>query len=492
MRQDYTTQFIRSVVHPLWALKDGSRHLSYLRLYEQTQYWPTSRLEEMRWRRLERLLAHAYESSPFYRERFRRQGLEPRHIQAPEDLVRIPVLTKEEIQRWGKSMVSSTVPARELIADLTGGSTGRPLRFWRDRDADWHRRAAAFRHNRMAGWDLGERVGVLWGARRDLAGLRGWKAELRARLLERQRVLDASSMGPEEMARFAVTLRRFRPKVLLGYAKAMAAFARFLREEGRDSIEPESIVTSAEMLEPDERTLIESVFGCPVYNRYGCREVGLIASECEHHDGLHINAESLYVEIVAQGEPAPPGELGQVVITDLVNYAMPMIRYQIEDCARPAARTCRCGRSLPLIEGIAGRTTDFLLLPDGRLVSGAALTIYLVAKIRGIAQAQLIQENRAAVTVRLVPDVGFGEATLDSFRAEARAITGEGIAFRFELCERIEREPSGKYRFCISRMAEEMMDGGRAREGSPRRAGGAHGRSNGREKPCEGRRDDGR
>ena len=169
---DHTTRIIRSVVHPLWALKDGSRHLSYLRLYEQTQHWSRERLEEMQWRRLEKLLSHAYEFSPFYRDRFRRWGLEPRDIQSPDDLRRLPVLTKEDIQQSGQHMVSTSSRREELIPDMTGGSTGRPLRFCRDRFADSHRRAATFRHNRMAGWDLGDKVGVVWGARRDLVGLR--------------------------------------------------------------------------------------------------------------------------------------------------------------------------------------------------------------------------------------------------------------------------------------------------------------------------------
>jgi len=457
---DHTTRIIRSVVHPLWALKDGSRHLSYLRLYEQTQHWSRERLEEMQWRRLEKLLSHAYEFSPFYRDRFRRWGLEPRDIQSPDDLRRLPVLTKEDIQQSGQHMVSTSSRREELIPDMTGGSTGRPLRFCRDRFADSHRRAATFRHNRMAGWNLGDKVGVVWGARRDLVGLRGWKAEVRSRLLERQRVLDASSMGPREMARFGEILTRFRPTVLFGYAKAMAIFARFLSETGIDGIHPQSVVTSAEMLEPGERLLIEQAFGCPVYDRYGCREVGLIASECEYRGGLHINAESLYVEIMSNGVPARPGELGHVVITDLVNYAMPMIRYRIDDLASPAAASCKCGRGLPLIDKIAGRTTEFIVLPDGRLVSGASLTIYLVARIKGIGQAQLIQEDPTTVRVRVVPDHEFGDATIDSFCAQAREIMGDGISFRFELCDRIERESSGKYRFCISNVAGDRFSAG--------------------------------
>lgn len=177
-------------------------------------------------------------------------------------------------------------------------------------------------------------------------------------------------------------------------------------------------MTSAEVLEPADRQLIEEVFGCPVFNRYGCREVGVIASECPAHQGLHIAAEGLLVEIVQGNDPVRPGESGAILVTDLLNLGMPLIRYRIGDMGTWEEGQCPCGRGLPRLREVSGRVTDFLVGADGRLVSGVYLATYVVARRTSLGQVQILQEEPGRVRYRIKPG--------PSSRGETTWITSKG------------------------------------------------------------------
>ena len=179
----------------------------------------------------------------------------------------------------------------------------------------------------------------------------------------------------------------------------------------------------------------------------------MIATECDHQDGLHLCAETLFVEFIKDGRPAAPGEKGRVLVTDLDNPAMPFIRYEIGDVAAPMAPgVCACGRGLPRMEVAAGRATDFLIAPDGRIVSGASLTIYLIANAPGVAQAQLIQEERDRIVVKVVPGKGFGAETHAFFAAEIPQFLGDAMRYEVVTVDDIPCAASGKYRFSISKI----------------------------------------
>src|SRR5690606_30868307 len=227
------------------------------------------------------------------------------------------------------AMVSRLYARADLIPDMTGGSTGSPMQFYYDRHRLDSRVAATLRHNSWAGWQLGDLSAVLWGAPQDLQ-VGGTLARIRDWIIDRRILLDASRLTDEAMQHFAGELRRRKPKILQAYSNTLALFARYLRDHRITGINPQGIVCSAELLTDENRKLIEQTFGCPVFDRYGCREFAVIASECEVHDGMHINAENLLVEVLRDGEPCVDQD-GEIVVTDLRNLAMPMIRYRIKD-----------------------------------------------------------------------------------------------------------------------------------------------------------------
>jgi phenylacetate-CoA ligase len=252
-------------------------------------------------------------------------------------------------------------------------------------------------------------------------------------------------MSKEDMDNFIALLRRYRPRRLKAYAQSAAMFALYCRENGVDDIRFDSIITSAEVLLPENRTLIEETFRGKIFNRYGCRELSVIASECEYHTGLHVNADALIVEIdpIADGQPGS----GRVLITDLYNRSMPLIRYEIGDIARWAeTRQCACGRSLPRLANIEGRITDFLHLPDGKMVSGPSLTL-VIAQLSEIRQAQFVQTSVKDVRLDIVPREGYGPHTVEELQRRLYPYLRGQVRLTIRAVDRILSEKSGKYRF---------------------------------------------
>jgi len=443
----------RNIFFPLLTVYEKNNVRTHLKRLEESQYFTPERIREIQLNRLMRLLQHAHANCPFYRKRFDEAGLDPNRVRSLEDVRVLPVLTKRDIQDNLHSLRAANMPEQDMLSDKTGGSTGSPLNFFVDRERYALRQAAGIRHDRWAGWNIGDRSAYLWGHREDFFAWQGVKAGLRNWLVERRIFLDTSSITVARLAEFTQQLRSFRPKLFVAYANSMYLYARYLSETGtQDYHRPAAIITSAELLEAHQRELIEQIFECPVFDRYGCREVGMIGSECEHHQGLHVCAEAILVETSIGGKPAAPDQAGKIIVTDLMNFGMPFIRYQIEDVGSLSGKDCTCGRSLPLMNVAGGRITDFLVTPDGRIISGASLTIYLIANAPGIAQAQIVQEKKDEIIVRLVPGQGYGDETTRVLEKQLPDFFGPKVSFKFDVVGHIPVSASGKHRFSISRL----------------------------------------
>ncbi len=324
-------KLVRDVFVPLSLWKAGElAQLRYQREFERTQFLAANDVRSLQLHRLRVLLAHAYADCPFYRRRMQQANLAPQDVRSLDDLRALPSLEKREIQEYGDEMIARHWPRADLIRNQTGGSTGTPITFYLSSDRKCSRAAATLRHNRWADWRVGDKAAVIWGAPRDRPA-NDWRSQLRGLLLRQPLWLDTANVTEETLLSFHEALWRYRPRVIQAYARSAVLFARYLHANGLHAYQPQSIVTSAEILEEHERRLLEEVFRCPVFNRYGCREVSVVASECAEHSGLHVMAEGLYVEIETPHGPAAPGEMGAILVTDLLNHAMPLIRYRIGD-----------------------------------------------------------------------------------------------------------------------------------------------------------------
>jgi phenylacetate-CoA ligase len=277
--------------------------------------------------------------------------------------------------------------------------------------------------------------------------------------MDRRLFLDAAHITEQKLVSFNNELKSFRPKIIVAYARSMVALARYIRDHAMSAYHPQAIITSAEVLEPDDRILVEQVFGCRVFNRYGSREVNVLASECDQHDGLHIMGEGLLIEVVRQdGSMAAAGEQGAILVTDLLNYAMPLIRYKIGDVGAWASGPCKCGRGLPRLESVSGRVTDFLVGCDGGIVSGVFLATYVLAKRPSLGQVQILQNQRKKVTYRICRGPGFDEAQdTDYLKQMSKRYLGEDIAVDFEFVNEILPESSGKFILSRSSIAADFV-----------------------------------
>lgn len=445
---------VRRVLYPLDMWRSGDREvLHFRREFEHTQWLSGEQHRELTWSRVRALVDHAYQNCSFYRRRFDLVGAVPRDLKSLEDLSQLPILEKEDIQSNRDEMVAENWPRHDLIPNQTGGSTGEPVSFYINQSRHCSRTAAMWRHNAWAAYDVGDKAAYIWGAIPD-APKHSLKQWCRNSLIDRVLYLDAANITEEKMRAFHLALKKFRPKIIQAYARTLALFAQYLKSRSLIAYQPDSIITSAEFLSPADRTLIEEVFACPVFNRYGCREFGVIASECAEHDGLHVMAEGLHIEIACGSRPARAGETGSIVVTDLLNFAMPMIRYRIGDMASGHGIACRCGRGLPTLQGIEGRTTDFLVGADGRLVSGVFLATYVIAHAGSLGQVQLYQDTPGRVLYRIRQSAGkpIPREDLSFVERETKRHLGEATDVDFEFVNQIPNGPSGKFLYCISKV----------------------------------------
>ena len=438
----------RTVVEPMWSALTGASLVSTWRALERTQYLPPGTLRERQEARLRAITASASRNTSFYARRFADAGLSA-GMRTIDDLRKLPLLTKQDIRRHSDEMLSRRVDRASLMEFRTGGSTGVPLRLLISEEISHQRNAAARRSDLWTGWKVGEGVGAVWGNPQLPVRV---KDRLRAELLNPVIYLDTMALSPDSVRAFAREWRRERPTLLFGHAHSLYLLARTVSELEIDDIRPRAILSTSMMLLPNERQVIQRVFGRPVFDRYGCEEVGLIGCECERHAGLHMNVDHLIVEFLrADGTSAAPGEQAYVVVTDLINDVMPMIRYRVEDLSASLERACGCGRGLPLMDRVAGRVADFLVRADGARVAGISLIENTLTSIPGIEQMQIVQEALERIVLKVVPSAAQESQAGPALRHYFTS-TFPGAAIDIETVTGIPREANGKYRFAICKV----------------------------------------
>ncbi len=437
----------RRVMHPFMAWRAGSNHLQHLRELRLSQFDPPEVIRARQLFAVRAQLHHAYATVPYYRTAWNWAGVHPDDVKSLEDLEAFPILTKADIRRHERALISSEFDVSKLRVKRTSGSTGVPLNIYIDEPAVQWKTACTLRSDQWSGWRLGQRVAKVWGNPEYRHF--GLKGRLRNFFFDRAVYLDTLNLNDERIAEFAARIRRQRPGLIFGHAHSLYLLACSLKKSRVMDVRPNGIISTAMLLHDWQRAVIEKVFGCPVTNRYGCEEVSLIASECEEHHGLHVNADSVYTEVMS---------CGKLLVTDLSNRAMPLIRYQIGDVVVPSQRCCKCGRGLPLIERIDGRDADYVLTPAGQLISGISLTENFALLIPGTAQMQIVQESLYELRIRLVPDDEFGPDSRRKIGELVEETFGPDVRYDVELVDAIPQEPSGKYRFCISKVAREHLE----------------------------------
>jgi phenylacetate-CoA ligase len=439
----------RSVFFPLWEIKDGAVRLKHFRELCASQWRAPEQIRVAQWSQAREIVRYAFENCEFYRRRYTSVGFDGR-IESDGDFSRLPVVTKMDIRADGEAFLSRAYRREDLVEARTGGSTGTSLVLHFDERCQEMRNAAAMRSDCWAGWDIGMRVAAIWG---NPPVAKTIKQKLRSLLRDRIFYLDTMDLNEASIGRFVDRWRRMQPKIMFGHSHSIYILAAYLDRMGITDLRPRGIVTTSMMLLEPERQVIERVFQCACTNRYGCEEVGLIACECEEHRGMHLNADHVIVEFLrADGTEAQPGEEGDIVVTDLINRGMPLIRYRVEDLGVPSARRCPCGRGLPLMERVVGRQADFLKRPDGSLVAGVSLVERTLTAIPGIEQMQIVQEELGRIQIKVVRGKDYGADSENRLTSEFNSAFGSKVSVEICYVRELEKTGAGKYRFSICKI----------------------------------------
>ncbi len=399
--------------------------------------------ERLRWQRerLAVILAHARDTTPFYRDRI------PSHVDAdtaPEVLAGLPIVDKGLIKDRFGEFVSAAFARSALVEGHTNGSTGMPFLFLMDRRRRNRMRAETLFFGRWAGYHVGEPHVFLrllfWHPKPPIT-----------RLLENQLILEPRALGSAEIDRLLDRIRLSQAVTLVGYPSILGLLARRRLAMGRPvSFPMRSTISIGEVLLPEARETIERGFGCPVFERYSATEVGYIAHDCERHR-LHQNVGSLWIELLP---PSPPTagvgtDQRRIVITDLFNRGMPFLRYELADRVVPDDAICSCGRTSPLLRSVLGRVSDRITLPDGRDIEATGLggIFYDLAEIR---QFQLVQTAPDRYAIVVVPEPTFSDETRRAILRRAQSLLSDRATVELSLVERIEPLAAGKHAYILS------------------------------------------
>ncbi len=442
----------RHVLYPAYegGLR-GRRTLTYLKEYQRDQWLDPEQIAALQWQRLERLLEHCEREVPYYRQRWRELGITVADIRNLDDYARLPVLTKGDIRDHFDDLKSTSM-RDSLLYKATGGSTGEPLRFGYTRESNDRRVAVMWRGYGWARSRMGRRTLFLWGG---AVGDPGRWHQFKDRLYNAafaRHSLNSFHMTEANMARFADAIDRYRPRVIVAYVGPLVRLAQWLLDNGRKVHAPDSIIGAAEALHEFQRDIVQRAFGCPAYNTYGCREFMLIASECEQRHGLHVNADHLVVELRDPGAAGSGSCSGELVITDLFNYGMPMLRYVNGDMATASDRRCACGRGLPLLEQVEGRVLDAIRTPAGHILPGEFFP-HMLKDVPGVMRFQVVQTRLDRLELAIVRGEDFDEVSLRYIRREVAKVLGDSVELACRFVDDIPLTPSGKLRVTVSRLA---------------------------------------
>lgn len=446
-----TPWLVKALIYPMHERVLGRRTFECLSSLETLQWASPDRLADLRLEKLKALLRHARDKIPFYRERFAAAGFDPERVESFEDLAALPPVSKAEIKANLERMIWKDCPGG-LIRYNTGGSSGEPLGFYFDKRRQAWDKAARMLTHRWFGHDVGDRELYLWGSPVELS-----KQDRLKRLrdaLTNELLLSAHDLSKAHLESFHATMARFRPESVFGYPSSISLFCEMCAGQGLDlkGLGVGTIFTTAEVLYEHQRKIIGDSFGgIPVADSYGSREGGFVCQQCP--EGSHHVMDPNYIlELLTPDGPAKPGEDGEIVLTHLDAWGMPFIRYRTEDMARAGQGRCPCGRTFSILKDIRGRSTDFVVTPDGRWQHSSSLT-YTIRSIEGIERFKIFQEAVDDVRVLIKPSPAYPRDGDERVREGFRKRMGPGVRVTVSHVPDIPRDKSGKYRYVVSKVA---------------------------------------
>jgi phenylacetate-CoA ligase len=428
----------------------GGRYPEFRDLLARTEWLSREELEAYQDERLRVIVAHAYDTVPFYRRRFDERKLKPSDVLGRGDLHKVPLLTRDDIRSNFEDLCSRSMPRRAMRTGHTSGTTGTPLTVAYDHDTVWLTYAVFDRHYRWAGLRMGpdgDRIAVARG--NVIVPLNQTRPPFwRVNRRQNQLLLSSFHLSRANLPAYFEALARYEPAVLDGYPSTLYILAKFLQSRG-ETFPLRAAVTSSETLYDFQRKAIEESFQCRVFDYFALAERAVFSSECSRHHGHHVAMEYGLTEVTdADGMPLPGGITGRLVGTTLHNMMMPLIRYATNDMSLLIPHSCVCGRGLELMDDVTTKAEDVVTLRDGRLISPSVLT-HPFKPLDCIQGSQIVQTSPDALTVRIVPGPAYTADHTKHLVKELKQRLGD-VRINVEMVDQLESSPNGKFKWVIS------------------------------------------
>jgi phenylacetate-CoA ligase len=445
--------FARSVSLPVNDFITGTDISGQLALLEQSQWWKIEDLQTFQNKRLRNLIHHAYTNVPYYHELFRSLKISPSDITTNKDLEKLPILTKEDIRKYPEKFIAKNIPKNSMIRNTTSGSSGKVFDFFIDKTTMSISRADGLRGWGFAGYSVGDKVVTLAGSSLLPKNVPFYK-KIQFKFSQNLS-LSSYNLNNERLNDHLQQIIKFNPRYIRGYPSSIAILARYVLEHGIDLINLNGVITTAETLSKSQRETISSAFHCDVFDELGCYDGGGKACECDQHCGYHISVErSIHEFLDDNGCPVASEENGHIVLTDLWNYVMPFIRYDAGDMGVPTDRTCPCGRGLPLLERITGRTVDQIVLSDGKCLPGLLLTDIFEHGdvVNAVLDYQIIQERVDKFVINIIRSDRYSLAISKEIQEFVWGHLGGQVEIKFNFLDEIPRTSANKRRIVICKV----------------------------------------
>lgn len=449
---------IRRLIYNLFDLflfnSDYFNIIKDYQLMKKYQYNSIKENSNLQKSKLFNLLNYAIHNIPYYRDLVRKNKIEITKDNVFEDLKKFPVLTKEIIRKnWQK--LHTDLSKIKYIINTSGGTTGEPIKLIQDKDYSLKTYSSTLVFDEIGGYSTGDKLIKLWGNEKEI--YEQTKSLIHSKinpLLKNIYFQNSFRMSEKIIQNYIDEINNIKPKVIIAYVQSIYEMAKFINRKNLRIHKPHSIITSAGVLTQEIKKVLESVFNCKIHNRYGSREVGLIACSCDKSEKLHINMFQQYIEILdKENTSLNENEKGNIIITNLANYSMPLIRYKIGDIGSLNLSKCLCNRGLIRLNNVHGRIVDVFKNEYGDIIDGEYFT-HLFYLLENIKQFQVIQETINQINVNLVTyeNNKITKKTEHDIIEKIKLVMGKNCNLTFNYLKEIETPSSGKFRYTISKI----------------------------------------
>jgi phenylacetate-CoA ligase len=430
----------------------GTRIREVLDFLKQSQSWSMDQIHAYQLQKLKQVVEHAFKHVPYYSRTFKEVGLSPSDIKSFSDIKRIPVLTKETARKENMNLLAEHVNLKKVKKTITGGTTGSPLIVFKDVEDRSYTWSSYYRWYEWMGIKPWDPVMTVWGSKTVTKKLFFLEFYTRTTsFIHNNHLINSFELTDRKKAEAYDQMMHLKPVLIKGYLSSLLDIADYMRQY--QLLPPPSlkaVSSTTETLYPMYRKELKKIFNVPVFDQYGCGEVSGIAYECPRHEGLHVNQEHVYLEILDDEGNDVTGTSGRVVVTNFDNFAMPFLRYENGDCATALENLCSCGMKSSIIKSIDGRIADTLTLSTGAKVHGVFITDILYElgiTVQQVHRTQARQKKAGEITLLLEVSEFLDNRWIDAINTQLNRFFH---TITIQQTEKIPADSNGKFRYVIS------------------------------------------